>query len=178
MIDWGFIFAREGGRVLSGYVPAAGSSGVTVADGVDLGTMGSRDFLALPEGLQALVGPYIGLVGNAARKALSARPLAISDADADALEGPKRTALIGGLTFHYQRDAGVSFAALPDAAQTVLASVTWQYGTTWRRCPDFWAVACKRDWGAVIDVLRDFKDDFPTRRKLEAKYLSDHLQSS
>ena len=37
MINWSFIAAREGGRMLHGYVPAGGKSGVTVLDGIDPG---------------------------------------------------------------------------------------------------------------------------------------------
>jgi len=44
-VDWGFISDREGGQVLTGYVPnASGSqSGVTIGTGVDLGQRSDVD---------------------------------------------------------------------------------------------------------------------------------------
>jgi hypothetical protein len=170
MTDWNFITALEG-YSLKGYVPS-NTSGVTLASGVDLGYLKLQE---LDPSLQSKLKPYLGLKGPAAKKALARAPLTITPAEADLLEAPKRASMLQTLAQHYDRDASMPFAGLPDAAQTVLMSVTWQYGTPWKRCSAFWAYACRGSWLKVIDELEHFGDDFGTRRNKEADYLLHHL---
>ena len=179
MIDWHFLSAREGGQRLRGYVPDGDNgnkSGVTIATGIDLGYY-SRDAAAgLPNALRVKIAPYIGLTGDMARHWLAANPLTVTKEEADLIEAPKRHEMEVALSSHYVKDAHTPFEGIPDAAQTVLASVTWQYGSTWSRCPHFWAICCKRDWKGAIAALRDFRDPYPSRRNLEADYLESHLK--
>lgn len=175
MIDWSFISSREGGRLLRGYVPGGGKSGVTILDGIDLGFFSQTALAQLPQDLRTKLFPYIGLTGAAAIARLAARPLAVTEAEADLIEAVRRRELQTALTTQYLRDAAHPFEQLPDAAQTVLMSVTWQYGDPWRRCPRFWNFCIARDWHGVYGELMDFGDAFPTRRKLEAAYLKHSL---
>lgn len=183
MIDWRFIGELEGQGALTGYVPtdAAGNvlghSGVTVATGVDLGQMTAIELprLHLPDALRAKVLPYIGVQGAGALALLAARPLTISQAESDMLDAADRATEIEALELAWlravPRDAPF-FNMLPDACQTVIASVAFQYGPALRRrCPRFWGRATALDWAGAIAELRDFGDAYPTRRHREADYL-------
>lgn len=182
MIDWSFISSLEGHR-LSGYVPDAegSNSGVTVADGVDLGQLSKNAFAALPGDVKALIEPYVGLKKQDAANALAAnklagRALVLTEAQADALNEAVRGPLMRVLKAHYDQDASHAiFEHLADAAQTVLASVAFQYGSPWTRCPKFWASARAGDWPGVVHELENFGDAYPTRRHAEAAYLRKHL---
>ena len=172
-IDWAFIGSLEGQSVLDGYVPDpnGSQSGVTVATGVDLGQMDKEALraLELPIALARKLAPYVGLKGAMATMALASMPLSLTPDEAATLDGAARYPDTHGLIERYGEAA---WARLPDAAQTVLASVAFQYGPGLAaRCPRFWAAACKQDWPDVIAELRAFGDRYPTRRSKEADYL-------
>ncbi|MGD0144692.1 MAG: pesticin C-terminus-like muramidase [Rhizomicrobium sp.] len=172
MIDWDFISTLEGHR-LSGYVPdeCGSDSGVTIADGVDLGRLGSATFDTLPIDLQALLRPYVGLRKADAAAALTARALIVTEAQADTLDAAVRAPIVLSLSARYFADAKTPFEELPARAQTVIASVTFQYGTPWQRCPKFWDCVAKLDWPGTVYELRNFGDAYPMRRNAEADYL-------
>lgn len=180
MIDWAFIASLEGADVLTGYVPnPAGSlSGVTIATGVDLGHLGNGAFLGLPEQVQALVTPYLGLFGAAAVKALQAKPLRITAAQARALDAAAEAAVLGPLKMRWARYAKTPFDALPGRAQTVLASVAYQYGAGLdQRCPRFWGCMTRQDWQSAISELHAFGDAYEARHLKEAAYLRPLLEA-
>lgn len=56
------------------------------------------------------------------------------------------------------------FYKLPTEAQTVIASVAFQYGNLATSAPKFWAEATSKDWSGAISELRDFGDVYNTRR--------------
>lgn len=180
MIDWRFIGELEGASVLTGYVPdpAGSESGVTIATGVDLGqlTADEIDRWNLPLVLTTTLRPYLGLRGTAALMALDEMPLTITQPESDALDTADRAPTIDALRRAWSRARGAAaptFDALPSAAQTVIASVAFQYGPGLRRrCPRFWSCATALDWPGVIAELRDFGDDYPTRHAREADYLA------
>lgn len=64
-----------------------------------------------------------------------------------------------------------AFFDLPAEAQTVIASVAFQYGDLSIAAPRFWRAVCKQDWHAAIAELRDFGDEYHSRRHLEADLL-------
>ena len=169
MIIWSFISDLEGGLQLRGYIPGS-HSGVTVAGGVDLGYQDAADLRAYPAPLQAKLAPYVGLRGSFARAYLNKHPLTLTDDEAEAVEAPVRAAFLTEVRNHF----GAEFEEIPDAAQTVIMSVTWQYGDPWSdpKCGDFWKLACAQDWDALADYLDDFPDKrFITRRRHEAGFL-------
>ncbi len=179
-IDWQFIEGLEGARVLKGYVPnpTGSDSGVTIASGVDLGQRKAADIaaLGLPASLANRLGPYLGKRKAEAVAALAAAPLSITAAEAGLLDKAVHTRTVEALRQSYDADGVVPFDDLPGAAQTVIASVAFQYGTNLRkRTPNFWTAACGQDWPGVIAELRDFGDSYPTRRKREAAYLETRL---
>lgn len=176
MIDWHFIKEFEGER-LTGYVPDpdGSSSGVTVGAGVDLGQLDHAELHVLPGPLQAVLQPYIGLRGQAAVQFLQSHPLTLSAADVEALDAVVEGEEITPMLTTYLKDTGNSFDTLPDAVQTVVASVTFQYGTPWVRCPKFWETAVNRNFPAMVACLNNFGDRYGTRRKSEASYLEKTL---
>lgn len=176
MIDWHFISELEGSRLV-GYVPAADSSnsGVTIASGVDLGQISSAELAMLPGALQAKLLPYVGLRRASAVLKLSQAPLAITADEAATLDRVVEGAHLAPLQSQYCYYAGRDFDALPDAVQTVAASVSFQYGEIWRRCPKFWSSLIRQNFPEMIAELNNFGDQYGTRRRREATYLGEHL---
>jgi hypothetical protein len=177
-VNWKFIGTLEGAHVLKGYVPKSkdsNNSGVTVATGVDLGQMAHSDLADLPPSLSQRLVPYAGLRGKAARDALETSQLTITDLEADLLDQHARRNTIYDLCLHYRLAAGIDLEGLPEPCQTVLASVTFQYGSPWARCPSFWKFATGRQWRDVYNELMDFGDAYAERRRKEAAYLKSGL---
>jgi hypothetical protein len=172
-IDWNFIGRQEGDR-LTGYVPdpSTSLSGVTIASGVDLSAQSAASLEGLPGDLRAKLTPYLGLRGSAALAMLARRPLTLTQAQADALDTYIRGDAINALASEYDSQSPVRFAALPPPAQTVIASVAFQYGDIARRCPKFWACIVVQNWTAAHAELMNFGDDYTTRRHAEAAYLA------
>lgn len=176
-IDWNFIGKLEGHRVLTGYVPATdiSKSGVTVATGVDLGQRNAADIAALSSALQAKLQPYLGLKGLAASQFLKRQPLTLTSPECDTLDAFVQEGTMAPMRTHFKQAAGTEFTALPDAVQTVLASVTFQYGSPWARTPKFWGMAVQKDFHGMVLCLKDFGDAYTTRRMKEAVYLDNWL---
>jgi len=171
-INWKFIGGLEG-RTLHGYVPDAAKShsGVTIASGFDIGAVTDEAWPELPPWAQQAFAHYRHLHGMAALGTVHAAPLMITEEQADQLDAISAAQTEASLEHHYKQDANADFDELPEAVQTVLASVTFQYGTPWVRCPKFWGCAIKQDYEGMIAQLNNFGDAYSTRRKAEAEYL-------
>ena len=179
-VDFTFISDREGGQALTGYVPdpSGSRSGVTIATGFDLGARDAGDLLALglPSGLRASLHPYLGLTGQSAVSALAKQPLTITQTDADLIDRASKANALTGLVASYNASSSVTFSSLPAQAQTVIASVAFQYGSLAIATPTFWKHVTSQDWAAAVSELRNFGDRYPTRRNLEADLLSPIVQ--
>ncbi|HXP75728.1 MAG TPA: pesticin C-terminus-like muramidase [Stellaceae bacterium] len=180
-INWIFIGRLEGAGIARGYVPNpdTSNSGVTIATGFDLGQR-SRDeieAMGLPEDLAAKLVPYAGLRGRAAVECLNARPLLLEAGEVAAIDGAVRAAFAGRLADLYNvavssGDDLAKFEDLPDPAQTVIASVAYQYGLDLKhRTPRFWSVVVAQNWPDVVTELRNFGDAYAKRRQQEADLL-------
>ena len=67
---------------------------------------------------------------------------------------------------------GIKFSNLPSEIQTVIASVTFQYGINLNlRAPKFWKAVTAQDWNKTLSILRNFGDKYGTRRNKEANLL-------
>lgn len=178
-IDWRFIGELEGFR-LTGYVPDVdgSNSGVTVAAGVDLGQLTQDGLKTLSPALAAKLQPYLGLTGHTAQARLDVSPLTLTAADCLELDEMVEAGEATLLRAEYLKDAKADFTTLPDAAQTVIASVTFQYGTPWKRTPVFWGCAVRKDWHGMVRTLKNFGDHYATRRWKEADYLDRWLNPS
>lgn len=180
MIDWKFIGELEG-RKLVGYVPDpdGSMSGVTIATGCDLGAMQVTDLTRLGPGLAQLLCAYVGLHGHAAALALQNRPLTVTDAEADAIDQFTFGRTVESCEAHYDAATGIGeWAKLPDQAQTVISSVTFQYGTPWIRTPNFWHAAVAKNWNRLYGCLCHFGDDYQTRHDKEAAYIKSLTEST
>jgi len=172
-INFIFISELEGGTTCKGYVPDADNSksGVTVATGFDIGQRSSEDLHELlPEGIASKLTPYCQLTGQEAQAALNSTPLVIAEHEAQVIDVCVKRQVSQLLQHRYNRVSNIDFETLPEQAQTVIASVAFQYGNLAQRCPKFWFYAITQDWLAMVNELRNFGDRYTTRRLKEADY--------
>ena len=181
LVNWSFISQIEGGRRLIGYVPSpeAGESGVTVATAVDLGHYppSAIDAMRIPDELKAKLKLYAGLKGEAAVGALSAHPLSLTSPEAEALDDAAKKPIVQQVIASYnaavQDKGGLEpYEMLPEAAQTVIASVALKYGTNLPiRVPRFWECVCTQDWPAAVAELEAWGTSHHGRHTHEADLL-------
>ena len=180
-VDFGFINRLEGRRVLKGYVPEpeVSNSGVTIASGVDLGQRNERSLqrLAISEDLRAKLRPYLGLKKQEAVAFLEQDPLEIIDEEAEELDLAVKRLMMGSLISKFDAASPVPFEQLEPQKQTVVASVAFQYGTGLdTRTPNFWKQVTTGDWAGALANLRNFGDDYRTRRNTEGQLLAEVIE--
>lgn len=179
LIDYAFLSAREGGVRLDGYVPvpANSRSGVTIATGFDVGQRNRADLVALglPLSLVDKLTPYLGVIRFDAQKLLDKKPLRITLLEARLIDKAVKHDHLAKLVARYaaspHNTGRVHFFSLPAEAQTVIASLSFQYGNLSVRAPRIWRMVSSQDWTAAVRELRNFGDLHPTRRNLEADML-------
>lgn len=182
-IDWGLISQLEGGAQLEGYVPdpTGSQSGVTIATGFDIGQRSEAELENLfgaDNPLVELLSPYTEMTRQEAVDFLAENPLSITAEQAAEIDAAAKADALADLVADYNGAVGpngTQFAELPAAAQTVIASVAFQYGDLPTATPSFWNDAVTQDWEGMIGELRDFGDSYPTRRNTEADYLEERL---
>ncbi len=183
-IDYTFISAREGGQKLTGYVPAAknSKSGVTIATGFDLGARNEADLkrLNLPHTLVTKLKPCLGKQKAGAAACLEKNPLSVTKPEATHIDKAVKSKAEEEIRTRYNasiKSGKPKFSALPTEAQTVIASVAFQYGQLKTETPTFWKHVTNQDWGKAVHELRNFGDIYPTRRKIEADLLEKIVQN-
>lgn len=169
-IDYGFIKEREGTR-LQGYVPDPenSESGVTISSGFDLGCRNILDLkrLELDEALIEKLTPYLGKKRYDALTFLNNCPLEISPSQSTEIYRKVKKESTRRLIQRYNQDSLVKFKCLPKEAQTVIASVYYQFGNKiWNY--NFGEHILHQDWQATYDELMNFGCEYPSRRKKEA----------
>jgi hypothetical protein len=178
--DWSFIDQLEGFETM-GYVPRdaagepLGKSGVSVGGGVDLGQWSAIALTrrGVPGAIVDKVAPYCGLRRWDAVHALKV-PLVLTEEEARRLTRVIQGDITDTLVANYDQASALEFRFLPQEAQTVLLSVAYQFGPDLAtRTPKFWKAMTAGDWQAAVRELEDFGDDYPTRRRKEARYLKD-----
>ncbi|MFV0575020.1 MAG: pesticin C-terminus-like muramidase, partial [Vibrio sp.] len=174
-IDFDFIKQLEGFK-LEGYVPDPknSQSGVTIATGFDLGARNLNDLynLRLSDDVIELLTPYLGLKKEKAVKALKEKPLVLNENQAKDIESKVKFSETKKIVDLYNTTSKeIKFECLPWQAQTVIASVSYQYGYLPTETPNFWKQAINRDWGNMYKNLNDFGDETPSRRRKEAKLI-------
>ena len=179
-IDWDFISEREGGGRTEGYVPdpEGSQSGVTIATGFDLGARNRGDLerLGLSEDLIEKLEPYLGRKKSGAVDFIENNPLTITYEQVRTIDRLVKASAMEKLERLYNNTSDIDFRALPPEAQTVIASVAFQYGNLETRTPNFWRQVTQQDWLAAYRNLRNFGDDYRSRRNLEADYLEPLVQ--
>ena len=175
-IDWEFISSLEGNK-LEGYVPDAenSKSGVTIASGFDLGCRNKEELIDNFGMLGCYLSNYTGLKGIEASEALKDMPLTISQKEADMINEYSHKEALERLDNEWDKATGEDFSELPSECQTVIASVSFQYGYLRRSTPNFWSQVINDDWEGAYENLRDFGDRYPTRRNKEADLLGEWL---
>ncbi|WP_025821925.1 pesticin C-terminus-like muramidase [Shewanella marina] len=174
-VNFAFITVLEGGTALHGYVPDAvhSQSGVTIATGFDLGQRSVDELTQLlPQPLVQKLAPYCHLKKQSAIDALCRFPLELTHDEAEVIDLNVKHQMLAILKKRYDRASAIFFCMLPEQAQTVIASVAFQYGDLAKRCPRFWGFAVTQNWAAMESELREFGDRYSTRRIREANYLS------
>lgn len=135
-VDKAFIAKVEGGYIAKGYVPtkngkAIGKSGVTIANGLDLGQRTHLNDLKAnglsPATANKLSG-YLGKTKDAAIASLKANPLSLSKAETAEVAAAVSKTYDGRVASSFNKMGG-NFASLPGNVQTALASVAHQYGS-------------------------------------------------
>ncbi|MCA6063448.1 pesticin C-terminus-like muramidase [Thalassolituus marinus] len=178
LIDHEFLSNLEGGSRLAGYVPAVNisKSGVTVATGFDFGQRNEGDLkvLGLTPNLINILKPYLGITGAQASELIRRAPLVLNAEQAKLIDKSVKSSHVSKLCIKYNADVkgNLKFYDLPAEAQTVIASVSFQYGVGLHiRAPKFWSSVIRQDWEAAIVQLKAFGDAYPTRRRKEAALL-------
>lgn len=178
-IDWEYINKKEGGSQTTGYVPSD-SSGITVATGFDL-KLKDRAFLenmGLSKKLINKLISYMGVSGAEAKALIAERPLILTHSETDEIDQGSHIFYSDQFAKAYEKHSnGKKFTSLSRGEQTVIASVGYQHGYNFTRkdgtTMDFIKQAGAGDWEALINNLNNFGDEYPTRRKDEARYLID-----
>ena len=182
-IDWKFIKSVEGSSK-HGYVPChpngsvIGMSGVTVASGFDIGNQSvskMTTYKLSPELLKKLL-PYTDKKGEPAKAFLAKYPLILSDEEVDEVNEKVKGSFEKQVAALYDAYSDFKFHFLDTPKQTVIMSVAFQYGDLKRRCPRFFNMVTKGQWKQAVAELRNFGDDFPTRRNKEADLLESSLK--
>lgn len=175
-VDANFIRKMEG-SVLKGYVPLAATtrSGVTIADGFDLGQMRLSEFNTLPisSALKGKLAPYVGLIRFQAKDFLKSHPLTINEDELKELNAVAANKILKPLAQIYTRSTGKSFADLPAEAQTVIFSYAYQHGPGFMHSKagaELWHYFTTQNWQKASAALRSSKM-YASRRAQEAKLL-------
>lgn len=145
-IDYKFLSDREGGGKTKGYVPVANKSksGVTVATGFDLGRRSESDLkaLGLSTTLINKLKPYAGKKSKDAQDILKKTPLVLNANQVAEIDKAVKNKHVQEIKQKYNaaiKAGSTKFEDLPPEAQTVIASVSFQYGTNLKSAaPKFW----------------------------------------
>jgi hypothetical protein len=174
-IDYDFIHTLEGGMILNGYVPEPekSKSGVTISVGFDLGARNLSDLnrLNLKPSLISKLTPYLRMQKLEADRFVKANPLVITSDEAKEIYLAVKKQSTEELIRKYNAESEVESESLPKEAQTVIASVEYQYGSLKISTPAFWEQVVHQEWQDAYDNLLDFGDAYISRRRKEAKYL-------
>ncbi|OCH21921.1 pesticin C-terminus-like muramidase [Aliivibrio logei] len=174
-IDHHFIQKLEGVET-KGYVPFPdkSQSGVTIGTGFDLGarTLSDLKKMGLSKSLIDKFTPYLSLKKYDAVNKLEEIPLTITNEELNTLSLLVKQSETDKLVTLYNKSSSkVKFECLPSQAQTVIASVAYQYGNLSTETPKFWKQAIQQNWTGMHKNLLNFYDDYSTRRKTEATLL-------
>lgn len=175
-VDYAFLSKLEGGCRTGGYIPdlEKSKSGVTIATGFDLGARNEDDLhrLGIRGSLFKKLTPYLGLKKHDAARKLEKNPLSITTTECLQIDRVVKTHYLTQLAKRYNNaisSGATKFEDLKPEFQTVITSVSFQHGLELSRsAPKFWASVVAQDWKLAVKILRDFEDQYPTRRNKEA----------
>jgi len=170
----------EGGVLAKGYVPtqkgkAIGQSGVTIANGLDLGQRKNLNDLkanGLSPATAAKLSGYLGLKKDAAINALKSKPLSLSKAEAAEVAAATSKTYDKHMANSFNKMGATKFDSLPRNVQTALASMGHQYGSFQANSQTAAvAKAAQRgDYAAAAKALESMTG-YSNRRKAEASLM-------
>ena len=169
-IDWNFIQGLEG-TTIKGVHPTP-NSGVTIGRGFDLRHKTNKFLteIGVDGSLRKKLKPFLGLSGNEAKKA--APTLVLTLEERDRLNYISKQWYSANIAQQYNNNVrGKTFKDLTAAQQTVLTSVLYQYGLA-ANVPIFFRSVIKGEWEEAENELRNFGDEFSSRRFAEADLLA------
>ncbi len=179
-IDHNFLKKMEGSK-LNGYVPLANhsKSGVTIANGFDLGQLNLKEFNNLPIdiGLKNKLRPYVGLRQQQAKAFLQKRPLSITTQELEQLNKVAAHKILHPLVKSYDRVSKTPFIHLPSEAQTVIFSYAYHFGPGFMKqntSKQLWRHFVLQEWNHASKVLKNQKL-YTSRRVSEARLLDQLL---
>ena len=174
-INWNFISELEGKGVKKAYVPSE-NSGVTVATGFDLKEkdVNMLSEMGISEDTTNILSQFFGMSGADAEEA--SKGFELNDEQVKEIDQASHNWYSDQVIKTYNSHNPIKpFEELTSAQQTVLTSVGFQHGTGFKRKDgsdmNFIKQAASGDWNAVLNNLRNFGDQFPTRRNKEADLL-------
>jgi len=176
-INWNFIEGLEG-NLNVGHQPSE-NSGVTIGSGFDLKekTVSSLEDMGFDGDLIDELKPYLGLTGDEAAMAIKNNNLVLDDDKISRINRLSKKHYTEDIKNQYEEGTGKKFNKLSPEQQTIVMSVGYQYGNLKTETPSFWKGVINDDWDSVVNELRDFKDDYGTRRNKEADLLSISLEN-
>jgi len=180
-INWNFISELEGKGVKKAYVPSD-NSGVTVATGFDLKEkdVNLMNEMGISEETTNLLSQFFGMSGAEAKEASA--NFSLTDDQVAEIDKASHNWYANQVKKTYEsKDHKVAWDDLSEAMQTVIASVGFQHGTSFTRKDgsemNYIKQARDNDVDGMIANLRNFGDNFNTRRNKEADLLEDEKKT-
>lgn len=174
-INWDFISSLEGKAVKDAYVPSD-NSGVTIATGFDLKEKDADllNQMGISEDTTNLLSQFFGMQGAEAKE--SSQGFSLNDDQVKEIDQASHNWYAGQVKRAYENgDHQTAWDDLTEAQRTVITSVGFQHGTSFKRKDgsemNYIKQARANDWDSLLANLRNFGDDFNTRRNKEADYL-------
>lgn len=160
---------------------AMGASGVTIATGCDLGqtNIATLQEYGLAPGIIQQLSPYIGRKRDDAIHALHIAPLAISQADAQAMDDAIHYGYLGKYVIpNFERKSRLRFEDQAEPVQTIYFSIIFQRGCTGadNAHPDIMAAFHRAAFENAARMLMAWTGDYAPRRNAEGKYLMQGLR--
>jgi hypothetical protein len=197
-VDFDFISKLEGGRQTEAYVPnpEGSQSGITFGTGVDLGGKTSDYFKGFDNpNIVEKMEPYFGMTGQEAFNFEELNPLSFSQEEAMLVDNFVKGKELNSISRNFERTFGTDMAELSPEVQTVIASIGYQYGANFMDNPNTEEFDPKtpkfvsllemvvkdpdniENYTNLEDELRNFGDDYGTRRGKEADLLNQFIRS-
>jgi GH24 family phage-related lysozyme (muramidase) len=159
----------------SGYVPLdkqgnpLEQSGITIGTGIDLGQQSVADLrrMGVSEDVLKAIKPYVGIRGTAIKQ-LDPSKLNLLEDQVRELDEAVMNQSYANLAKHFNAASPRKFEELPEEFQTVMASINHQYGSSGLRKTNFWKQMTSGQYDDALANLRNFRDNYPTRRNKEA----------
>lgn len=155
-----------------------GSSGVTVASGLDLGQQNAASLvrMGIPEDLRTRFAPYLGKKKTAAVDALAAAPFRLTESECDAVDRCVHRDYIdrAGALFD-KHTCDLKFAECPRQVQAVISSLFYQLGA-YNGNPGYrilWKHLTDNSWEAAADELLSGFTRYRSRREAEGRLLEE-----